>query len=215
MPYTTEERNELGFYRNFQGNLRNEYLERLKTSLENDFRDENNVLFSFENIIPDETLKIGLGLETVDTNSDLYKNYIDDKQLDLAKSTIPIHVKYPIYDKSSLLEVTIDRKITARNKTAVDTGTSDSTDDCNTTATTEARYNNGESARKYIFKPVAEESGTRAEERFYLYNGTYYLCITATCGNLIANQKVTYGQGTGSSKYQTQQQMIKQNVKLL
>jgi len=39
MPYTTEERNELGFYRNFQGNLRNEYLERLKTSLENDFRD--------------------------------------------------------------------------------------------------------------------------------------------------------------------------------
>ena len=111
MPYTTEERNKLGFYKNFQDKLRNEYLERLKISLENNFRDANNVLFSFENIIPDEILKIGLGLETVDVSSDLYMNYIDDKQLDLAKSTIPINVKYPIYDKSSLLEVTIDRKI--------------------------------------------------------------------------------------------------------
>ena len=111
MPYTTEERNELGFYKSFQDKLRNEYLERLKISLENNFRDANNVLFSFENIIPDEILKIGLGLETVNTTSDLYMNYIDDKQLDLAKSTIPINVKYPIYDKSSLLEVTIDRKI--------------------------------------------------------------------------------------------------------
>tara|TARA_B100001027_G_C16255783_1_gene326832 strand:- start:247 stop:1038 length:792 start_codon:yes stop_codon:yes gene_type:complete len=110
----------------------------------------------------------------------------------------------PLGETYTHVRVTIDRKITARNKTAVDTGTSDSTDDCNTTATTEARYNNGESARKYIFKPVAEEGGTRAEERFYLYNGTYFLCVTATCGNLIANQKVTYGQGTGSSKYQTQ-----------
>ena len=91
MPYTTEERNKLGFYKNFQDKLRNEYLERLKISLENNFRDANNVLFSFENIIPDETLGMGLGLET--------------------KSNVPINMKYPIYNKTSLLEVTIDRKI--------------------------------------------------------------------------------------------------------
>jgi len=111
MPYTTVERNELGFYKNFQDKLRNAYLERLKISLENNFRDENNVLFSFENIIPDETLKIGLGLETVDTSSDLYKSYISNEQLNLAKSKVPINIKYPVYDKTNLLEVTIDRTI--------------------------------------------------------------------------------------------------------
>ena len=111
MPYTTEERNKLGFYKNFQDKLRNEYLERLKISLENNFRDANNVLFSFENIIPDETLEMGLGLETADTTSDLYKPYIKLEQLDLAKSIVSPNEKLSLYDKTNLLEVTIDRKI--------------------------------------------------------------------------------------------------------
>ena len=111
MPYTTAERNKLGFYKNFQDKLRNEYLERLKISLENNFRDANNVLFSFENIIPDETLGIGLGLETIDTSFALYKPYIKLEQLDLAKSIVSPNEKLPLYDKTNLLEVTIDRKI--------------------------------------------------------------------------------------------------------
>ena len=119
MPYTKAERNELGFYKSFQDKLRNEYLERLKISLENNFRDANNVLFSFENIIPDEILKIGLGLETVDVSSDLYKTYISNEQLNLTKSNVPINMKYPIYNKTSLLEVTIDRKISELQKDEV------------------------------------------------------------------------------------------------
>ena len=52
MPYTQEEAQKLTFYTNFRDDLREEYLVKVKESsdLSTPFRDDNNVLLSYENI---------------------------------------------------------------------------------------------------------------------------------------------------------------------
>ena len=50
MPYTKEELSNVGFYNNFIDKLRSEYLSVLVNRALNFFRDDNNVLYSFEDI---------------------------------------------------------------------------------------------------------------------------------------------------------------------
>ena len=91
----------------------------------------------------------------------------------------------------------INRKMTLRTAAAIDTTSSDDTDNCVTITTTDAMYGSGEDAsrteanRKYTHKPAVAEGGTRAEMTLYMTNGqqagdnqnTYKQCKDATCTN--------------------------------
>tara|TARA_R110002051_G_scaffold319541_1_gene403731 strand:- start:267 stop:881 length:615 start_codon:yes stop_codon:yes gene_type:complete len=65
MPYTQEELVDVGFYNVFIDKLRNTYISKLINRAKLFFRDENEVLYSFENITRDSELGIGLGIEDV------------------------------------------------------------------------------------------------------------------------------------------------------
>ena len=71
MPYTKEELKEVQFYQSFVSELRNKYLRSLGDSAntETPFR-KKGILYSFESIILDEELGIGLGIENVKTTDD-------------------------------------------------------------------------------------------------------------------------------------------------
>lgn len=64
MPYTIEELQALDFYNNFRNDLRAEHLNKIVDYAKNKFRDENNVLYSFETIERDSELGVGLGIES-------------------------------------------------------------------------------------------------------------------------------------------------------
>ena len=70
MPYTKDELKEVQFYQSFVSELRNKYLRGLGDSAntETPFR-KNGILYSFESIIPDEELGVGLGIENVKTQN--------------------------------------------------------------------------------------------------------------------------------------------------
>ena len=71
----------------------------------------------------------------------------------------------------------INRKMTLRTAAAIDTTSSDDTDNCLTITTTDAMYGSGEDAsrteanRKYTHKPAVAEGGTRAGMTLYMSNG--------------------------------------------
>ena len=67
MPYTQEELDSgnVEFYTNFRGKLRGEYLERVQRSAEQNFRDENNTLYSFEDILTGDGVE-SVSLKTTD-----------------------------------------------------------------------------------------------------------------------------------------------------
>jgi len=69
MPYTLDERNELTSYKAFVSNLRSDYVREIKNSIPNNFRDEENVLQSYEDI------DTGQGLEITDLKANIYKTY--------------------------------------------------------------------------------------------------------------------------------------------
>ena len=50
MPYTKEELKNVDFYTDFVDDLRNKYLTELSSSAQINFRDDNNVLLSYEDI---------------------------------------------------------------------------------------------------------------------------------------------------------------------
>ena len=91
----------------------------------------------------------------------------------------------------------INRKMTLRTAAAIDTTSSDDTDNCVTITTTDAMYGSGEDAsrteanRKYTHKPAVAEGGTRAEMTLYMTNGKqqgetsdndeFQQCKDATC----------------------------------
>ena len=91
----------------------------------------------------------------------------------------------------------INRKMTLRTAAAIDTTSSDDTDNCLTITTTDAMYGSGEDAsrteanRKYTHKPAVAEGGTRAEMTLYMTDGKqqgetssndeYKQCKDATC----------------------------------
>ena len=113
MPYTKQELNNVEFYQDFVTRLRSEYLTKLQASAKNDFRDSENVLYSFEDIFRDTDENFDRGIEEADINQNsLYNEYITTPQLNLAKSNSPSDKKYPVYDKTELLENIIDTNIT-------------------------------------------------------------------------------------------------------
>ncbi len=107
MPYTQEEAQRLTFYTNFRDDLREEYLIKVKDSsdLSTPFRDDNNVLLSYENIENNE------GIETVTINDEsLYKLYTTQENIEQSK-TFSNRLQAQ-YDKTKLLNNIIERDIT-------------------------------------------------------------------------------------------------------
>ena len=107
MPYTQEEAQKLTFYTNFRDDLREEYLVKVKESsdLSTPFRDDNNVLLSYENIENNE------GIETVTISDEsIYKLYTTQENIEQSK-TFSNRLQTQ-YDKTKLLNNIIERDIT-------------------------------------------------------------------------------------------------------
>ena len=122
MPYTKNEIENLDFYTDFRDGLRYEYLNKMSASAENNFRDENNVLYSYEDIFTT------LGSETIRVSADgIYKNYVSQQEIDNSKSVN--NLSYPVYnpilpvdkpiDQSNLANKLIDRSITELSQDVV------------------------------------------------------------------------------------------------
>ena len=133
-----------------------------------------------------------------------------DKEVDIASvdagasaasygepALLPLGVTY------THMRVTIDRKFTIKNSTAIAAG--ENATACRTIATTTAMYGGtAEATRKYTHKPVVANNQTAAEMNIYLVNDQYTRCNLANCSNKTDDQSISYAQGTGSSKHQTQ-----------
>ena len=129
MPYTKSELETVSFYQDFVTELRDNYFDEIKTFLNNKFR-RDGILYSFEDIFT------GLGLEDTSTedNSDysflLKKDYsmYTFKEMADAKNDPEIQLepevtdhredqyskskgRYPLYEKSDVLNKVIDREI--------------------------------------------------------------------------------------------------------
>ena len=106
MPYTQEEAQKLTFYTNFRDDLREEYLVKVKESsdLSTPFRDDNNVLLSYENIENNQ------GIETVTISDEsIYKLYTTQENIEQSK-TFSNRLQTQ-YDKTKLLNNIIERDI--------------------------------------------------------------------------------------------------------
>ena len=106
MPYTKNELQYIDFYQSFVNELRNNYLEQIKDYAERPvaFSDENIDLYLFEDILT------GMGIEDAEVTEDsLYVTYLTPELQKLSKSTQIS--KYSVYDKTELLEKTIDRNV--------------------------------------------------------------------------------------------------------
>ena len=95
----------------------------------------------------------------------------------------------PLGETYTHMRVTIDRKFKIKSESALDTGGSDDTDNCVTTATADSQYQNDEATDKYTHKVAVAEGGTNAEMTLYLTNGiqsdesaaSYTQCLNANC----------------------------------
>ena len=95
----------------------------------------------------------------------------------------------PLGETYTHMRVTIDRKFKIKSESALDTGGSDDTDNCVTTATADSQYQNDEATDKYTHKVAVAEGGTNAEMTLYLTNGiqsdestaSYTQCFNADC----------------------------------
>ena len=112
MPYTLDERNELTSYKAFVSNLRSDYVREIKNSIPNNFRDEENVLQSYEDI------DTGQGLEITDLKANIYQDILSEindastddffDSINLSQTTLQSD-KQKKYVKSELLDNTIER----------------------------------------------------------------------------------------------------------
>jgi len=104
------------------------------------------------------------------------------------------------------MRVTIDRKFVIRNDTAIAAG--ENATACRTIATTSAMYGGAdESSRKYTHKPVVANNQAAANMNVYLINDQYTRCNVEACGGAggtTSDIDLSYDQGVGSSKHQTQ-----------
>ena len=104
------------------------------------------------------------------------------------------------------MRVTIDRKFVIRNETAIAAG--ENATACRTIATTDTMYGaQTEASGKYTHKPVVANNQTAADMSIYLVNDQYTRCNVEICqgdGGTTADQGITYNQGIGSSRHQTQ-----------
>ena len=126
-----------------------------------------------------------------------------DKEVDIASVTAGMAAA--AYGQAALLplgatythvRVTVDRNFKIRTETAIDIGGSGAgqsvTDNCVTTATTDAMYVTDEATDKYTHVPAVAEGGTRAEMSVYIRNGreagetteNYTQCLVANCTTL-------------------------------
>ena len=103
----------------------------------------------------------------------------------------------PLGETYTHMRVTIDRKFTVKNVSAISGGSNA----CNTKTLASDAFTSGssESARKYTHKAVVAKDGSPEEQNIYLVNDTYIRCNNATCGATTGSQSQTYSQGTGSS----------------
>jgi hypothetical protein len=132
-----------------------------------------------------------------------------DKEVDIASvdagasaasygepALLPLGVTY------THMRVTIDRKFTIKNSTSIAAG--ENATACRTIASTDGMYVTDEATDKYTHKPVVANNQTAAEMNIYLVNDQYTRCNLANCSNKTDDQSISYAQGTGSSKHQTQ-----------
>ena len=103
MPYTKEELKNVDFYTDFVDDLRNKYLTELSSSAQINFRDDNNVLLSYEDILTND------GIENADINNSLYKPFITEDQRKNSVTTSGL--RYPIYTKGQNLNAIVNRNI--------------------------------------------------------------------------------------------------------
>ena len=101
MPYTQDELKNVEFYTDFVDELRDNYLTQVSASAQNNFRDQNNILQSYEDILTNS------GIEDAELNQVLYKPYITEEQ---RKNTFTIsNDGYPIYTRGQNLNAVINR----------------------------------------------------------------------------------------------------------
>lgn len=97
----------------------------------------------------------------------------------------------PLGETYTHLRVHINRNMTIRTASGIDTGDHADTDNCITIATTDAMYGTTEAARKYTHVPVISENGTKAEMSMYLRDGlqageagnSFKMCQALNCGS--------------------------------
>ena len=95
----------------------------------------------------------------------------------------------PLGETYTHMRVTIDRKFIIKSESAIDTGGSDDTDNCVTTATADSQFSTDEATDKYTHKVAVAEGGTNAEMNLYMTNGrqsdesttNYTQCFNADC----------------------------------
>ena len=103
MPYTQEELQDVEFYTDFVDELRNKYLTAVSSSAQDNFRDQNNILQSYEDILTNS------GIEDAELNQTLYQSYITEEQ---RRNTFTIsNDGYPIYTRGQNLNAVINRDI--------------------------------------------------------------------------------------------------------
>jgi len=106
----------------------------------------------------------------------------------------------PLGETYTHMRVTIDRKFTVKSDGTISGGSNT----CATRTTSDSSYENDIATDKYTHVPVVASSSTPQEMDIYLVNSTYTRCQgSATCIAQATGQSRTYGQGTGSSTYQS------------
>ena len=122
MPYSIEERNKLDFYKALVSDLRTVHINGIKESIPNNFRDNNSVLQSFEDIVSTE----GLENANFEDGGALYENTLfnpniesttNEEQLQyydgIRNSNLTLQdKKLKKYTKSELLNNTVNRDFT-------------------------------------------------------------------------------------------------------
>ena len=119
-----------------------------------------------------------------------------DKEVDIASVTAGAAAAsygdpalLPLGETYTHMRVTIDRKFIIKSESALDTGGSNDTDNCITTATTDSQFPSNESTDKYTHRVAVAEGGTNAEMNMYMINGrqsdestaNYTQCFNADC----------------------------------
>jgi len=129
MPYTKSELETVSFYQDFVTKLRDKYFDEIKTFLNNKFR-RDGILYSFEDIFT------GLGIEDTPTGEDSEYSFLRKEDYSMYTASEKIAAKndpeiqlepevtdhredqyskskgrYPLYEKSDILNKVIDREI--------------------------------------------------------------------------------------------------------
>ena len=87
------------------------------------------------------------------------------------------------------MRVTIDRKFVLKSE-SIATGSSSSTDDCKTIATTDGMYVTDEATDKYTHVPVIAEGGTNAQSRICICQVITIIYVQILLAVLVAMIKI-------------------------